>query len=161
MARFQAYLYRLGITLWNYHGTGKRGIWSLVEKFLAAFTSFLYSRDRLDRLGLFPLERLAVCFWFFSAAGWEHVRPVASPFQPDHPLPFIEPSFLLATAAGIIFCLPLSSVWNRFRADLEKRNSMLYFAIQPLEDILLVTLFVFGLAALISGTFAPNLYAKF
>jgi len=109
----------------------------------------------------FRSNDLEFAFGFFQRLAGNTSGLSLLPFSQTTPLPFIEPSFLLATAAGIIFCLPLSSVWNRFRADLEKRNSMLYFAIQPLEDILLVTLFVFGLAALISGTFAPNLYAKF
>jgi alginate O-acetyltransferase complex protein AlgI len=83
------------------------------------------------------------------------------PFSQTTPLPCVEPSFLLAAAAGIILCLPLSSAWNRFRADLQRRKPALFFAFQPAEDIALVALFVLGLAAIFSGAFTPNLYAKF
>jgi hypothetical protein len=64
-------------------------------------------------------------------------------------------------AAALLFCLPLSAAWNALRRNLEGRNPEFFYAIQPLEDVVLTGLFILGLAALLSSTFAPNLYAKF
>ena len=76
-------------------------------------------------------------------------------------MPFIEPSFILALTVGIFFSLPVSSIWKRMRASLEKRQENFYFLFQIFEDGALVLLFVLGLAMLLSNAFLPNLYAKF
>ncbi|MBS4015190.1 MAG: hypothetical protein KGZ86_01970, partial [Candidatus Latescibacteria bacterium] len=83
------------------------------------------------------------------------------PFADTSPLPFVEPSFLLALFVGILFCLPLGPWWRGLRARLEESRPALFFALQPLEDALLAALFVLGLAALLAGGFAPNIYAGF
>jgi hypothetical protein len=84
-----------------------------------------------------------------------------SQFRSTTPLPFIEPSFLIALFAGILFCLPLGPWWRGLRVRLEESRPGLFFAFQPLEDGLLAALFVLGLAALLAGGFAPNIYANF
>ena len=76
-------------------------------------------------------------------------------------MPFVEPSFLLALAAGIFFSLPISSIWKQVRTSLEQRQEYFFFFFQIFEDAALVLLFVLGLAMLLSNTFLPNLYAKF
>jgi alginate O-acetyltransferase complex protein AlgI len=83
------------------------------------------------------------------------------PFMLTKPLPFIEPSFLLALAAAVLFSLPLAERWNLLRTRLENKKSGLFFLFQPLEDLLLVALFILGLALIFTSTFAPNIYAKF
>jgi len=110
---------------------------------------------------IFRSSSLAFAFGFFRRLAGNSSGLTPLPFSQTAPLPFIEPSFILALIAGVFFCLPLSDVWQRFRAGFEARKPMLFFAFQPLEDVLLVTLFILGLAALLSGTFAPNIYAKF
>jgi hypothetical protein len=76
-------------------------------------------------------------------------------------MPFIEPSFLLALAAGLFFILPVSSIWKRVRTSFENRHEYFFFLFQILEDTSLVLLFVLGLAVLLSNAFLPNLYARF
>ena len=76
-------------------------------------------------------------------------------------MPFVEPSFVLALAAGIFFSLPVSSIWKQARTKLEQRQGYFFFFFQIFEDAALVLLFVLGLALLLSNTFLPNLYAKF
>jgi alginate O-acetyltransferase complex protein AlgI len=83
------------------------------------------------------------------------------PFSQTTPLPFIEPSFILAMGAGILFCLPLASFWKQFRDKMEKRLPVSFFAFQITEDLLLFAFVVLGLAALLSSRFTPNIYAKF
>ena len=83
------------------------------------------------------------------------------PFSQTTPLPFIEPSFILVLIIGIIFCLPLWPLWNKLRAKVESAKPVAYLGFQVTEDIFLVALFILGLAAVISSTFLPNLYAKF
>ncbi len=82
-------------------------------------------------------------------------------FSSSAPLPFIEPSFLIAFFVGVLLCLPLGPWWRGFRARLEESRPALFFLFQPLEDGLLAALFVLGLASVLAGGFAPNIYANF
>ncbi len=109
----------------------------------------------------FRSNNLAFAFGFLGrlAGDASGLRPL--PFSQTTPLPFIEPSFLLAMIVGILFSLPLSSVWSAMRLKLENQNSIAFYAIQVLGDLGLTALFILGLAAMLSGTFTPNLYAKF
>jgi alginate O-acetyltransferase complex protein AlgI len=109
----------------------------------------------------FRSSSLTFAFGFFSRLAGNTTGLTTLPFKQTSPLPIIEPSFILVMVVGILFCLPLASFWNTVRAGVEKRKPALFFVFQPLEDILLIALFVLGLAALISSTFAPNIYAKF
>jgi alginate O-acetyltransferase complex protein AlgI len=83
------------------------------------------------------------------------------PFARTSPLPFIEPSFLIAFGVGVLLCLPLGPWWRAWRARLEENRPPLFFLFQPLEDGLLAALFVLGLASVLAGGFAPNIYAGF
>ena len=83
------------------------------------------------------------------------------PFSQTTPLPFIEPSFVLALAFGVIFSLPLTSVWRHLRAAGEERRPASFFAFQIVEDAFLILLFILGVASVVSSGFTPNIYAKF
>lgn len=109
----------------------------------------------------FRSSSLTFAVGFFSRLAGNTAGLTRLPFSQTTPLPFIEPSFVLFLVVGIIFCLPLSPLWNTIRAYMEKRKPALFFVFQPIEDSLLIALFILGLAALISSTFAPNIYAKF
>ncbi|MDX9992073.1 MAG: MBOAT family O-acyltransferase [Anaerolineales bacterium] len=82
-------------------------------------------------------------------------------FQDSSPLPFVEPSFVIALLAGLLFCLPLGPGWRGLRSRLEASRPGLFFVFQPLEDGLLAALFILGLAALLASGFSPNIYATF
>ena len=110
---------------------------------------------------LFRSNDLRFALGFFQRLAGSTAGLTRLPFSQTTPLPFIEPSFVLVALAGIILCLPLAPVWQRLRAALAQRRPALFLALQPVQDVLLVALFVLGLAALLSGTFAPNIYAKF
>jgi alginate O-acetyltransferase complex protein AlgI len=109
----------------------------------------------------FRSNNLDFAFGFFQrlAGNTSGLTPV--PFSQTTPLPFIEPSFILVLVIGVIFCLPLIPLWSQFRAKVENTKPAAYFGFQVTEDILLIGLFILGLAAVVSSTFLPNLYAKF
>jgi alginate O-acetyltransferase complex protein AlgI len=100
-------------------------------------------------------------YWFFRRLAGDNSGLTLLPFSVSTPMPFIEPSFILALAAGIFFSLPVSSIWNQIRTNLEKHQVNFYFLFQIFEDVALVLLFILGLAMLLSSSFLPNLYAKF
>lgn len=98
---------------------------------------------------------------FFRRLMGDTTGLVARPFSETMPLPFIQPSFWLAFGVGVLFCLPLGPWWRALRARLETARPAWFFVLQPLEDAALAGLFVLGLAALLAGGFAPNIYANF
>jgi alginate O-acetyltransferase complex protein AlgI len=109
----------------------------------------------------FRSNNLQFSYWFFRRLAGDTAGLTLLPFSVSTPMPFIEPSFLLALAAGLFFSLPISSIWKRVRTRLEERQEYSFFFFQIFEDAALVLLFVLGLAMLLSNTFLPNLYAKF
>lgn len=109
----------------------------------------------------FRSENMDFAFGFLHRLGGDSSGVTPLPFSQTTPLPFIEPSFILALAAGITFSLPISSSWKRFRAFWEQRKPGLFFIFQPAEDALLIILFLLGFAAVLTSTYQPNIYAKF
>ncbi|MCE9645710.1 MAG: MBOAT family protein [Chloroflexi bacterium] len=109
----------------------------------------------------FRSSSLDFAFEFFRRLAGDTAGLTLLPFSVTTPLPFIEPSFLMALAAGVLFSLPISSVWNRIRANVENRQAHFYLLFQVLEDTALVILFIAGIALLLSYNFFPVLYAKF
>jgi len=109
----------------------------------------------------FRSENMDFAFGFLHRLGGDSSGVTPLPFSQTTPLPFIEPSFILALAAGITFSFPISSSWKRFRAFWEQRKPVLFFVFQPAEDALLIILFLLGFAAVLTSTYQPNIYAKF
>lgn len=83
------------------------------------------------------------------------------PFSQTSPLPFIEPSFLVTTVAALIFSAPVVSLWSNARRHLENLNPLNFFPLQMVEDLAVLAFFVLSVAAHVSGTFLPNIYARF
>lgn len=98
---------------------------------------------------------------FFRRLIGDKTGLVKLPFSQTSPLPFIEPSFVIAMLVGLMFCLPLGAWWRAMRVRIEEKRPGWFFFFQPIEDALLIALFVLGLAALLAGGFAPNIYATF
>ena len=109
----------------------------------------------------FRAGSLDFAFWFFRRLAGDTTGLVARSFLNTRPLPFIEPSFILAVVIGLIFCLPLGEIWRDLRARWEQEHLALFFIFQPLEDALLAFLVVAALAVIVAGGFAPNIYANF
>ena len=109
----------------------------------------------------FRSNDLRFSYWFFRRLAGDTSGLTLLPFSVSTPMPFIEPSFILALMAAIFFSLPVSALWRQVRARLEERQEYSFFLFQVFEDTALVLLFILGLAMLLSSTFLPNLYAKF
>lgn len=109
----------------------------------------------------FRSNNLHFSYWFFRRLAGDTSSLTLLPFSVSTPMPFIEPSFILALAAGLFFSLPISSIWKQVRASLEKRQEYFFFLFQIFEDAALILLFILGFALLLSNSFLPNLYAKF
>lgn len=109
----------------------------------------------------FRSESIPFALRFFSRLAGNTTGLTPLPFSQTTPLPFIEPSFVIITIIAIVFSMPLTSLWRELRAKTEGAKPAMYLTFQITEDILLIALVVLGLAAVLSGSFMPNLYAKF
>jgi alginate O-acetyltransferase complex protein AlgI len=88
----------------------------------------------------------------------EGITPL--PFSQTTPLPFIEPSFVIILVFAVIFSLPVSGIWNNARKRFaDQPNKLILF--QMVEDAFILGLFALAIAASLSGSFQPNIYAKF
>jgi hypothetical protein len=80
-------------------------------------------------------------------------NPVQLAFVDTSPLPFIEPSFVIAFVAGIVFALPITP-WIQKRVE----TSM---PLTIVSDIVLLALFVLAIGMMASSTFLPGIYEGF
>ena len=83
------------------------------------------------------------------------------PFELTSPLPFIEPTFVLALIAGVLLSLPLGG-WFQGKADgISAYRPALKFAFQLTYDLMLVFIFLAALASSVSAAFLPGIYGTF
>lgn len=109
----------------------------------------------------FRSQDLNFAFEFFRRLAGDRSNLMPLPFSQTSPIPFIEPSFIMALIAGTLFSFPLTSLWRQLRERFESRQSNSYLFFQIVEDAALLLFFVLGLGLQLSGSFLPNLYAKF
>jgi len=83
------------------------------------------------------------------------------PFSTTTPLPFIEPTFLLALAIGLILSFPVSPWLAGWRDNLVTRQPKLALPLQIISDVLLLALLWTSIAALAAGAFTPGIYDRF
>ena len=83
------------------------------------------------------------------------------PFDLTSPLPFIEPTFVLALLLGILFSLPVSQWLSNLSKRIPDDRLVLKFAVQAFSDLSLIFILVASIAATASSTFAPGIYGKF
>jgi alginate O-acetyltransferase complex protein AlgI len=74
-------------------------------------------------------------------------------FYDTYPLPFIDPSFVIAFVTGIIFCLPVGAVIQK---RVEKSPALIV-----IQDIILLALFVLAVGMMASSAFQPGIYEGF
>jgi len=162
--------------LW--HGITKNFvIWGLIHGLALVFeSSFLGRRLRTLWLPLQHLYALGVIFvgWVFFHSPTPHFALVflrrmlgdtrglkILPFELTNPLPFIEPTFIIALLAGIIFALPtgqwLDSVLKKTRNDMVTQKVV----IQLVSDLGLIFLLILSIAETVSSTFTPSIYGAF
>ena len=110
---------------------------------------------------LFRSNGLRFAFGFFRRLAGDSSGLTPLPFSVTTPLPFLEPSILLAILVGVIFSLPLSSAFAQWRNGVERNKPKTYFAFQITADLLLSALFILGMAVTLGQSFMPNIYASF
>lgn len=83
------------------------------------------------------------------------------PFELTSPLPFIEPTFVIALFAGVFFSFPVDQWLKNLIRDNINSGSVMEFIFQLLGDIVLILILIFSIAANASTTFMPSLYGGF
>lgn len=118
---------------------------------------------------LYTLSALLLTWVFFRAPSLEYAfgflrllfgragRALQLPFSETTPLPFIEPSFVLAFAAALALSLPVGA-WFQKQAEKYPR---LAFPLTVAGDALLLALFVLSVGMLTSSKFLPGIYGNF
>ena len=102
---------------------------------------------------VFRSPTLAYAFDFLKLLFGQLPGQAPVPFVATVPLPFIEPSFVLAFVAGILLSLPLGSI---LRPRVQKS-----FPLAVAGDLVLLALFVLSLGMMASSTFLPGIYERF
>lgn len=102
---------------------------------------------------LFRAPDYEFIFDFLRALAGNAPAQIQLPFAETSPLPFIEPSFLIAFTAGVVLSLPLGPALQK-----QLDRSM---ALTVLSDVILFVLFVLSVAFMTSGKFLPGIYGSF
>ena len=110
---------------------------------------------------LFRSDNLPFAAAFFRRLAGDTTGLAPLPFSQTTPLPFADPSVVLAIIAGILFSIPLASLWAPRKTEIEHAAPAPQILFQAVNDFVLVALFILGLAASLSQTFLPNIYAAF
>lgn len=83
------------------------------------------------------------------------------PFQLTVPLPFIEPTFVMAFVAGLILCFPVGR-WIQSAIDcISRGHSAVLAASRLVYDLGMVSLLLAAIAATTTSAFRPGIYARF
>jgi hypothetical protein len=109
----------------------------------------------------FRSENLRFALSFIKRLGGNQEDITVLPFSQTTPLPFIEPSFILALAIGLLLSLQIDKALKSFGNKLKLTNHNIPLGVQIAGDILLILLFILGLASILSNGFLPNIYANF
>lgn len=110
---------------------------------------------------LFRSDDLPFASGFFRRLAGDTTGLTPLPFSQTTPLPFVDLSVALAMIAGILFSIPLAALWSRKKTEIERAAPATQILVQAANDFVLIALFMLGLAASLSRTFLPNIYAAF
>ncbi len=152
-------------------------IWGLIHGLALIFEST--SLGRKLRTAWTPIQRVyalgvILVGWVFfrspsPAFALDFLRRLAGdtsglrilPFELTSPLPIIEPTFLMALAAGLLFSLP-AGTWFQKRLDqLIGDRSAVRISAQVLYDLWLIFIFLASVASTANSVFQPGIYGTF
>ena len=102
---------------------------------------------------IFRAPSLKFVFDFLRLLAGNNLNHIQLAFTDTSPLPFIEPSFLIALVVGILLSMPIAPV-------LQKRFEK-SFSFTVVTDLLLFALFVLSVGMMASSTFLPGIYEGF
>jgi alginate O-acetyltransferase complex protein AlgI len=83
------------------------------------------------------------------------------PFSTTTPLPFIEPTFVVAMISGVIFAMPVANWLTAWKKRLVTHNPAFSFPLQIVWDGAALFLLWAAISALAGGAFSPGIYDKF
>ena len=84
------------------------------------------------------------------------------PFELTSPLPFIEPTFVVALLAGIVFSLPIGQwVSKVIQARVQEENQFQKVTFQIVSDLSLIFMLLVSIAATAGSAFTPSIYGGF
>ena len=83
------------------------------------------------------------------------------PFEWTSPLPFIEPTFLLALFAGLLFAFPIGNWVQRWVDNISRDRFVVKLSFQVLYDLGLAFLFLASIASTANAAFQPGIYGTF
>jgi hypothetical protein len=83
------------------------------------------------------------------------------PFGLTSPLPIIEPTFLLALAAGLLFSFPIGGWFQKQVELISHSRPVMKLSFQVLYDLWLVFLFLASVASTANAAFQPGIYGTF
>ena len=152
-------------------------IWGLIHGLALVFEStFLGRKLRIFWAPLQHLYALGVILvgWVFFRSPTPHFALVflrrllgdiqglrSLPFELTSPLPIIEPSFVIALFAGILFAFPIGQWLNDRLKKVPEDRFTLRDSIPVLGDLSLSIILIASIAATASSTFAPGIYGGF
>jgi alginate O-acetyltransferase complex protein AlgI len=82
-------------------------------------------------------------------------------FELTSPLPFIEPTFLLALALGVLMSFPVGNWIQKQMDNISSDRLVARFSFQLLNDLGLVFIFLTAVASSASAAFQPGIYGTF
>lgn len=149
-------------------------IWGLLHGFFLVIEGLFLNRwlkaDGLRPVRhLYTLSALLLTWVFFRAPSLAYAldflrllvgnvqQTVRLSFSETTPLPFIEPSFVLAFIAAVIFSLPVGP-WLQRQIAARPR---LAFPLTIAGDLFLLALFVLSIGMMTSSRFLPGIYGNF
>lgn len=110
---------------------------------------------------LFRSNSLTFAGAFFRRLAGDVTGLAPLPFSQTSPLPFVDLSVALAIIVGVIFIFPITFLRDQTGTNTEPHETRNQVVFQALTDLLLISLFILGLAASVSQKFLPNIYASF
>ena len=87
------------------------------------------------------------------------VQPL--PFSLTSPLPFIEPTFIMALVAGLIFSFPIHQLFDGLYKKIAAKRILPPVVFRALGDLGLTFLLITSVAVMASSAFLPGLYEVF
>jgi len=154
--------------LWHGFGTSF-AIWGLLHGFFLALEGLFLNRWLQKTFRpvrhIYALTVILFTWLVFRAPSFDYLfgflrllvgnnpGPIQLAFADTSPLPFIEPSFVIAFVTGILLSIPIMpAIQKRFEKYL-----LFTFA----TDLLLLALFVLSIGMMASSTFLPGIYQGF
>lgn len=110
---------------------------------------------------VFRAPNLKMAWFFLLRLFGLEAQYILTPFSLSSPLPFIEPSFILALVFGVVFSLPAGSLFSVWRLELAEKYPMLKMSLLLFSDLLLFVLLIASVAMVANRSFNPGIYNNF